>query len=52
MKDKLFTWLLHCLNPNCSAHIEWTGSEPDVICSRCGGKLEVIEKIERHEETK
>lgn len=49
MKDNilpLIKWLLHCLNPDCSAHTERYGNEPDVICSRCGSKLEIIEKLE------
>ena len=38
-------WLLHCTNPECGHSFDQTSGEPDVICRRCGGFVEVNERI-------
>jgi rRNA maturation endonuclease Nob1 len=39
------TWNLRCTNPSCGHHYSRDTGEPDVICSRCGGFVEVNERI-------
>lgn len=38
-------WSLRCTNPKCGTYFEQHRLEPDVICSRCGGFVEINEKI-------
>lgn len=48
-------WVLHCTNPSCGYFAEQQTFSPDVICKRCGGFVEVNEKItflEKEEEKK
>lgn len=45
-------WSLHCTNPSCGYAFSRESGEPDVICQRCGGFVEVNEHITIIEETK
>ena len=44
MKTKSI-WTLHCTNPKCGYCFESVGAERDVICKRCGGFVEITERI-------
>lgn len=45
MKLPVSKWLLHCTNPQCGYAFDKESGEPDVICQRCGGFVEVNEHI-------
>jgi rRNA maturation endonuclease Nob1 len=38
-------WNLRCTNDKCGGFFMSNSKEPDVICQRCGSKLEVNERI-------
>jgi rRNA maturation endonuclease Nob1 len=44
MKQLVSKWSLHCTNPKCGYAFSRDG-EPDAICQRCGGFVEVNEHI-------
>lgn len=39
------TWNLRCTSPQCGYFYSRESGEPDVICPRCGGFVEVNEHI-------
>ena len=41
----LFKWNLYCSNFDCGTFLEQQATEPDVTCPRCGGSLQVSEKV-------
>jgi rRNA maturation endonuclease Nob1 len=45
MKLPISKWTLHCTNPSCGYCFESAGAERDVICKRCGGFVEITERI-------
>ena len=45
-------WSLHCTNLNCGYASSSESGEPDVICQRCGGFIEINEHISIIEEHK
>lgn len=48
----MIKWSLRCTNPNCSMFYEKQTFEPDVVCPRCAGRLEVNHKIVFKEDNK
>lgn len=45
MDNTQIKWQLFCTNPDCNFATEKYGSDPDFICNRCGGEVEVTEII-------
>lgn len=45
MKLPISKWSLHCTNPDCGYAFSKDSGEPDAICQRCGGFVEVNEQI-------
>jgi rRNA maturation endonuclease Nob1 len=45
MKLPISKWSLHCTNPKCGYAFSRDSGEPDAICQRCGGFVEVNEHI-------
>jgi rRNA maturation endonuclease Nob1 len=45
MKTSRSIWSLHCTNPACGYAFTRETGEPDAICQRCGGFVEVNEHI-------
>jgi DNA-directed RNA polymerase subunit RPC12/RpoP len=41
----MFKWNLYCSNFDCGTFLEQQATEPDVTCPRCGGSLQVSEKV-------
>lgn len=45
MKQPVSKWSLYCTNPKCGYAFSRDSGEPDAICQRCGGFVEVNEHI-------